>query len=439
MSKSSSSSESSSSSPSSNISTLPPELFVISNFLIKGESDRARKYLEENKILHNAHNIHRVIVAGDIPLLDLFIDVLGGVEKIHREILKFGATLLHSAARAGQNNIINHLVQKHKLDTKVQTTSLGTILHWAARGGHNSTIDCLIREYKMDPNDKDINKETILHCAARGGHESTLKHIRDQHHIEETRNSFGRTPTELLEDKKKAAAPVLAEVNSNSSTPTPVFNYPQSTHLTSSSSNSTTSSFIPLHPYTISLTDRLLGRVNSTTSSSSSNSSTPGFSTQTTHSSSFIETTLELNRIHSNVKEELDKSTKELSSLREKHNQLIQEKQRSEQYYQNSLRVLQAENSLLKQQIASMVLQKAQEVGTPSASSSAAISASESSNDDVVYRGANLLPMLAMAATTPSTVVTVKKEPAEENLGNSKKRPSGSDEGQGRFKKSNGR
>jgi ankyrin repeat protein len=114
------------------------------------------------------------------------IDVMSPVDEV-------GDTLLHTAASAGQVEVLNELV---RLGAYVfATNSLGcTPLHAAAMQGHCNAV-CALMSLKADPRASDSEGYTPLHYAAGEGHLNCLELILDAGHCDETLKTFqGLTP-----------------------------------------------------------------------------------------------------------------------------------------------------------------------------------------------------------------------------------------------------
>eukprot|EP00741_Cyanophora_paradoxa_P013645 tig00020704_g13174.t1 len=80
-----------------------------------------------------------------------------------------GETLLHAAARAGQDKVIELLCGQHKLDVNVRDDRKKTPMHRAAESGKRSAAETLIR-LGADPDLRDADGFTPMHMAAQNGH-----------------------------------------------------------------------------------------------------------------------------------------------------------------------------------------------------------------------------------------------------------------------------
>ena len=123
---------------------------------------------------------------GDLrKVLDIIVsdrvDVMSPVDEV-------GDTLLHTAAAAGQIEILKELVG---LGAYVfATNSLGcTPLHAAAMQGKSDAVACLL-SLKADPRANDSEGYTPMHYAAGEGHNECLKLLFDVEHCDDTLKTY---------------------------------------------------------------------------------------------------------------------------------------------------------------------------------------------------------------------------------------------------------
>ena len=75
-------------------------------------------------------------------------------------------------------------------------------LAYAARWGHDAMIDHLVEKYRVDPNEADVAEWTALHYAAMSGRVRTVKHLVEKHKVDiHKRDWGGKTALDLAEEK----------------------------------------------------------------------------------------------------------------------------------------------------------------------------------------------------------------------------------------------
>ena len=96
---------------------------------------------------------------GDKPALE---DLAKKID-LSRCVDRYGATLIHYAARAGKTNTISWLVQTVGLSGSKQANNGATPAHDAAATGQLESLQWLIQYGGCDPNSKDTSLATPLH------------------------------------------------------------------------------------------------------------------------------------------------------------------------------------------------------------------------------------------------------------------------------------
>lgn len=85
-----------------------------------------------------------------------------------------GGTLLHWAAKEGQQGVIKLLLSNSKVAPRVTDFSGSAALHWAAREGHQGIVELLLNS-GVDPRIRDLQGSAAIHWAAREGHEGVIE------------------------------------------------------------------------------------------------------------------------------------------------------------------------------------------------------------------------------------------------------------------------
>lgn len=85
-------------------------------------------------------------------------------------VAKDGYTLVHSAAKIGDIDLIRFLVHTGGADASIATDNGWTPLHFAADNGHSRAVHMLVQEYKADPGAMFTSERglTPVHMAAEG-------------------------------------------------------------------------------------------------------------------------------------------------------------------------------------------------------------------------------------------------------------------------------
>lgn len=109
---------------------------------------------------------------------------------------KFGYTVLHLAARQGNDDMVFLLLGKKELDLDRKDKDGRTPLSWAAEEGHEKVVQMLLEKEKVDVNSKDTEAgRTALSWAARNGHEKAVEILLEKEGVDvNSKDEDGRTP-----------------------------------------------------------------------------------------------------------------------------------------------------------------------------------------------------------------------------------------------------
>lgn len=104
---------------------------------------------------------------------------------------------IHYAAFHGKLDIVQYLIEKHKIDPNIKTNLSGqTPICFAAQWGHLDIVQYLIETCGANPNLQNNDGETPLHCATEGGRLAIVQYLIEKHKVKLNikENIHGRTP-----------------------------------------------------------------------------------------------------------------------------------------------------------------------------------------------------------------------------------------------------
>ena len=144
------------------------------------------KYLIEDKkciIEHGKENentaIHSAAWGGALDVLKYFFKKNCDPSCKGRK----GREPLHSACFSGKSDIVDYLVDHHRVDVSCKDHDGATPLHLAAKGGYLTLVKQLLHKYRCDHTITDNTGRTPLDYASAKNHSNTVEYLRKVHTI----------------------------------------------------------------------------------------------------------------------------------------------------------------------------------------------------------------------------------------------------------------
>lgn len=110
----------------------------------------------------------------------------------------FGYTALHYAARNGNEDICNMLINVGRADVNAATNGGATPLHRAAMMGHLNIVELLVNA-QANPLFQDEDGQTALHRAAANSHANISKYLIDlQPNLKTIKDKKDQTPFDVI-------------------------------------------------------------------------------------------------------------------------------------------------------------------------------------------------------------------------------------------------
>jgi len=134
---------------------------------------------------------------GDDAMIDVLVERYAMDPNTEDET---GKSAIREAVEYGRVRTVQHLVEKYNVDIHARVWySRSTALHYAAKRDQIAMIDHLVERYGLDPNAVDGGGWTALHHAADHGHFWTVKQLVEKHNVDiHKRNRYGQTALDLV-------------------------------------------------------------------------------------------------------------------------------------------------------------------------------------------------------------------------------------------------